>query len=165
MSSSLIDPGLYALNFARQATLGFFEDIPDDKLCFQTCPGANHALWILGHLAMTDEYFLDNVGGRPRNKFDAWEKIFFMGSKPTPNASDYPPASEVKQVLDQNRKTLLEWFGGMSEAELVKPLEGDMGNFSPNRAALAATIAWHEGMHAGQMTAIRKCLGIAPKFG
>jgi uncharacterized damage-inducible protein DinB len=165
MPSSLIAPGLHALNFGRRATLGYFEDIPDDKLCFQACPGANHALWVLGHLAMTDEYFLDNVGGKPRNKFDAWEKKFFMGSKPTPSPADYPPASEVKQVLDQNRRTLLDWFGGMSDAELVRPIEGDMGQFAPTRAALVSTIAWHEGMHAGQLTVIRKSLGIAPKFG
>ncbi len=165
MGSTLLETGLGALAFSRHVTLGLFEDVPDGKVCHQPFAGANHVLWILGHLACTDEYFLNNVGGRPYNRFEKWEKLFFMKSKPTPNRTDYPPVAEVKEALDKNRQELIGWFKSMSDAELVKPIEGDMSQFAANRAVLMSTIAWHEGLHAGQMSVVRKSLGIAPKFG
>ncbi len=165
MATNLLEPGLSGLNFARQATLGLFEDIPDNKVCHQPCAGANHALWVLGHLACTDEFFLNKVGGKPFNRFEKWQGIFFMGSKPTPNVSDYPPVSEVKQALDRNRQQLIDWFKSMSETQLLTPLPEDFKNFAANRANLMTAIAWHEGLHTGQLSVVRKSLGIAPKFG
>jgi hypothetical protein len=165
MGSALLETGLAALAFSRKVTLGLFEDIPDNKICHQPFAGANHPLWTLGHLACTDEYFLKEVGGRPYNRFENWSKLFFMGSKPTANPKDYPPVAEVKAALDKNRQELIGWFKSMSDAELGKPFEGDMAQFAANRGILMSTIAWHEGLHAGQMSAVRKSLGLAPKFG
>jgi uncharacterized damage-inducible protein DinB len=165
MGSQLLETGLAALAFSRKATLGLFEDIPDSKICHQPFAGANHPLWTLGHLACTDEFFLKELAGRPYNNPDEWPKLFFMGSKPTPSARDYPPVSEVKAALDQNREVLVGWFKSMSDTDLLKPIEGDLATFAANRAVLMSTIAWHEGLHAGQMSAIRKSLGLAPKFG
>lgn len=165
MAHVLFESGIAALGFARKATLGFFEDIPDNKVCHQPIPGANHALWILGHLACTDEFFLNKVGGKPFNRFEKWNGIFFMKSTPTPNVSDYPPVSEVKQVLDENRQRLLQWVDSMKEADALLALPEDLKTFAPNRAALLSTMAWHEGLHAGQLTVIRKSLGIGAKFG
>lgn len=165
MAVKLIETGLNALNFARKATLGFFEDIPDSKICYQPIAGGNHALWILGHLACTDEFFLNKIGGKPFNRFESWSGKFFMGSKPSANVSDYPPVSEVKKVLDENRNRFLDWAGSMTEADALTALPEDFKNFAPDRATMLSTIAWHEGMHTGQLSMIRKALGLAPKFG
>ncbi|HKQ46892.1 MAG TPA: DinB family protein [Phycisphaerae bacterium] len=165
MSSHLLETGLAALAFSRKVSLGLFEDIPDNKICHQPCAGANHPLWILGHLACTDEFFLKGVGGRPYNRFEKWEKLFFMGSKPTSDPKVYPPIAEVKEALDKNRQEMIGWFKSMSDAELLKPLESDLADFAANRAVLMSMIAWHEGLHAGQLSVVRKSLGLTPKFG
>ncbi len=144
MTNDLIDAGLAALGFARQALLGMIDALPEDKILHQPCQGANHAMWILGHLACTDE--------------------FFMKSKPTTNAADYPPIAEVKEILAHNREALISLFSNMDEARLRSPLPGDL-NSAPSHAALIPTIAWHEGMHTGQLTVIRKSLDLAPVFG
>ncbi len=165
MTSPLLETGLAGLAFARQATLGLFEEIPDTKVCHQPFAGANHPLWILGHLSCYDEYFMKELGGRPYNQYEKWEKLFFMGSRPTPNPGDYPPIAEVKAALDKNRHDLLAWLRSLSDAELTKPIHGDLSQFAANRGMLMSTIAWHEGLHAGQLTVIRKSLGLSPKFG
>lgn len=165
MASSLLATGLAALEFSRKVTLGLAEDIPDGKFLHQPFPGANHALWVLGHLACTDEFFLNKVGGKPGRRFDKWSGIFFMGSKPTPNAVDYPPISEVRLALDEGRGRLVEWFKSLGDSELMMPLPDELKNFAPSRAALMSTIAWHEGLHAGQLSVCRKSLGLQPKFG
>ena len=165
MASALLETGLGALAFSRKVTLGLFEDIPDSKICHQPCAGANHPLWILGHLACTDEFFLNGVGGRPYNRFAEWEKTFFQGSKPAPDPKAYPPIAEIKAAFDKNRQDLIGWFKSMSDAELLKPIEGDLAQFAANRAVLMSTIAWHEGQHSGQLSVVRKSLSLAPKFG
>ena len=164
MTNDLIDAGLAALGFARQALLGMIDALPEDKILHQPCQGANHAMWILGHLACTDEFFMNKVDGRPFNKFEDWKDKFFMKSKPTTNAADYPPLAEVKEILANNREALISLFSNMDEAKLRSPLPGDL-SFAPSHAALIPTIAWHEGMHIGQLTVIRKSLSLDPVFG
>ncbi len=44
-------------------------------------------------------------------------------------------------------------------------LTDDLQSFAPSHAALIPTIAWHEGMHIGQLTVIRKSLSLDPVFG
>ena len=50
-------------------------------------------------------------------------------------------------------------------AAIAQPLPDDIKGFAANHATLMTTLAWHEGLHAGQLTIVRKSLGIAPKFG
>lgn len=165
MANDLIDAGLAALAFSRQALIALIDALPEDKILHQPCPEANHAMWILGHLACTDEFFMNKVDDRPFNKFEDWKGKFFMNSKPTTNAADYPPFAEVKEVLANNREAVISCFKKMDEAKLREPLPDDLQSFAPSHAALIPTIAWHEGMHTGQLTVIRKSLGLAPVFG
>ncbi len=164
MSNPVLENGIAALNFARQATLALLEDVPEDKLTHQPCAAANHALWITGHLAHADDYFLTAAGHKPARCPQSWGKLFGMGSTPQTGAGVYPPLSELKEALSNNREALLGWFGAMSADELAKPISDDFKVFAASYGMLMTSSAWHEGMHAGQLTVVRKSLGIAPKF-
>lgn len=165
MSMRAIDATLATLEFSRGATLGFLEDIPEDKWCHQPIPGANHAAWIAGHIASTDNYFLTSLAGQASSVPAEWDDLFGMGSTPKNDPSVYPSPAELRDQLQTRRDGLTAWLKSLSDAQLAKPLEGDLARFAPNYAALAGSIAWHEGMHAGQLTLVRKSLGIGPKFG
>ena len=67
----------------------------------------------------------------------------------------YRPEGELKQRLN---------IDCMSDDQLASPLPEDFKTFAPSLAALPSSIAWHEGMHSGQLTMIRKSLGIGRKF-
>jgi len=164
MASNVIENGLAALKFARDATLGFLEDIPADKVLHQLTPGGNHALWITAHIALTDDDLLSGVGGRDRKCPENWTRLFGMGSKPVGDAGAYPAYDEIKQSLHERREELTAWFKSMNESQSAAPLPKDFEFFAPNHAALASSLAWHEGMHAGQLTMIRRDLGIGPKY-
>ncbi len=66
MANTVLDNGLSAMTFARENLLQFAEDIPADKLCHQPVADGNHTLWILGHLACTDDFFLSTLTNRER---------------------------------------------------------------------------------------------------
>ncbi len=160
-----LETGVNVLNWARSKTLGLIEDIPEDKLCHQPIPDGNHALWVMGHLGWVDDYFLSVVGDRPAKPPETWQTLFGITSTPKPNPGDYPSPTELKEAMHHRREELIAFFKSMDADKLASPLPDDIKDFAANHATLMATLAWHEGLHAGQLTIIRKSLGIAPKFG
>lgn len=165
MSNPVFESGIAALKFARQTTLGLLEDIPEGKLTHQPCVGANHALWIVGHLGCADLMFLTQVGNKSIEAPEGWAELFGMGSAPKADASAYPALAKLKEALADNRETLLAWFASMSTEELAKPLSDDFKSFASDHGMLMTSLAFHEGLHAGQLTVVRKSLGIAPMIG
>jgi DinB family protein len=161
-SSTIPAPAKAALEFARRQTLRLAQDIPSDKLCYQPVPNANHALWVLGHLAWCDDLFQSQLGGRKPVLDESWAKLFATGTKPTNNRNAYPPIEQIKAGLDRSRKALLEWLGSLDERTLATPLPDKWKEFAPTYGAVPGSCACHEGMHAGQLSVIRRGLGLAP---
>lgn len=165
MSNPTLENGLATLAFARKATLGLLEDIPDDKLCFRPGGVGNHATWIAGHIAWADDFFLSKLGDRESKCSGPWSDRFAMGSKVQDSAEGYPPLRELLDAMGERREALVSWFKSMNESQLAAPLSGDWQDFAKSYGMLITTIAWHEGMHAGQLSVIRRELGLGPKFG
>ena len=165
MAITTLEAGLAALAQSRRVSQMMFEDIPDGKWLHQPCKDGNHALWIMGHIANCDECFMAELGDRPKDNFKKWEGMFFMKSTPTTDAKAYPPLAEVKAAYGASREALVSWFKSMSPAQLESPLPEGWGDFAKTYAALMQSIAWHEGLHTGQLTVVRKSLGLAPKLG
>jgi uncharacterized damage-inducible protein DinB len=164
MARILVDRALAALGASRQAITIMFEGIPPEQFTHQPCEGANHAMWIMGHLASVDDYFLAKLAGRPDSRFDEVKRTFFMRSKPQPSLDSYPPLAEVRAHFDDARRRFLDWVGTFDDEGLAAPLPDPFSNFMPTYVGLFGHLAWHEGMHAGQLSVVRKSLGIAPVF-
>jgi uncharacterized damage-inducible protein DinB len=159
------ESGLAALEFARRVTLGLLEEFPEDKVLYQPFPGANHAVWIVGHIALTDDWFLTHLMPRTSKVPESWTKLFGQGSAPQTDPSAYPTVAELNDKLTDLRAELMDWFRSMSDEQLTTPLPEDWETFAPSYGGMMPSIAWHEGLHDGQLTVVRKSLGLAPKFG
>jgi hypothetical protein len=159
-SSTLFDTGKAAMDLARRCTLKMVDGIPPDELCHQPVPGAHHALWVLGHLACSDDYFATSLGGRESVIDPKWQELFGMGSKLIDDPSAYPSLGEVMTGLEGARQGVLEAFRAMDEQKLSSPTPDDWQAFAPTYAAVMASIAFHEGFHAGQLSAVRRSLGL-----
>ena len=165
MANAALQNGLATLDFSRNILLGLVEEIDDDKMCHQPVAGGNHTAWVLGHIAYADDLFAVEVGGRKSILSDDWKAKHGMGSTPTSDRADYPSKAEFLDKLATCRESLLTWFNSLDESELETPMPEGWTDFAPNRAAFASWIAWHEALHSGQLTMIRKSLGLAPKRG
>jgi len=165
MVPMLIKTGVAALELARGKTLRLIEDIPESELCRPAWEGGNHTLWVLGHLAWTDDYFMQTVGKRPTCLPDGWADRFGMGSTPVATPADYPAPAEVRDRLGSSRAALIDWFQNMDASQAETALPEALADFAPHFAGLASTLAWHEGLHAGQLTVIRRHLGLGPTTG
>ena len=156
---------LHAATFVRNWMTQLVGTLSDEQMLHQPVPGANHALWIIGHSAWCDDQFLCSLAGTRPKSPAAWKDVFGNGSTPTAKRSDYPPIAEVKRALEKNRAALVRWIEGLDEAKLAAPLPDDWKSFAPTHGAFVAFLAAHEGAHVGQLTVIRKSLGMAPLMG
>jgi hypothetical protein len=163
----LRDHARHALIFSRrllEAMLSSFKT-PDDWL-FQVHPKANHALWIAGHLALVDNSFVGKFRPALARKPEGWDALFSFGSQPKPTPEIYPPPEELVAYLRERRETLLGVLEDLREEELRGPAPA-AGERSPLAGAPSIGhgfffLAFHEGMHSGQLTLAHRALGNAP---
>jgi uncharacterized damage-inducible protein DinB len=156
---------LHQLQFARNATSRLLDGIPADKVCAQPGTCVNHAMWITGHLACVDDYFMKEFGGGKLALPEKWHAIFGMKSKPTADAKQYPAYAEVRKAFDERRAAFLKWVGGLSSAQLEGPVSEGWRKYARNVGDVAHFAAWHEGYHSGQIAALRRGFGLGPAFG
>ena len=159
-ASGLFESGKATLELARRCTLKLADGIPPDSLCHQPVAKTNHALWVLGHLAWTDNLFLTTLAKREPVVDESWNKLFGMGSEPTGDPQAYPTLDEVKGRLEAAREALIDWFQSLDEQQLKSPLPDGMKAFASDYAGMMNSLAWHEGLHAGQLSAVRRSLGL-----
>ena len=72
---------------------------------------------------------------------------------------------EIKAGLQLARESLLAAFQSMDEQQLQGPLPDDLKGFAPNVGGAMLSLAWHEGFHAGQVSAVRRDLGLPNAMG
>lgn len=170
-SAQTVSAPVHQLRFARRSTLKLLEGFPPDKLC--TIPDfkaggacAHHVIWLMGHMATTDEYFLKTLGGiESLTLSDEWHTIFGGGSKPVADPSKYPSADELRRAMSEQHEKLVGWFASRSPEELAAPMPEKWRKYAPTLADFAFFLAWHEGYHGGQLSVLRKAFGLAPAFG
>lgn len=164
MSHDLLERSLEMLSFSRRTLLALLEDIPADRMCFPPVANGNHALWVLGHVTVTDDYVMHELGKQPRQLAEQWHRLFGPGSTPVADAGAYPGVEEVRAAAGRQREAFVRWMRSLPDEQLDSPVPEDWREFCSVYANLPAALAWHEGMHTGQVTVIRKALGMRPKF-
>lgn len=161
----LAEQGIASLTFSHGVLLKLLDSIPADKVTAQPVPACNHAMWVAGHVADTDDFFWRTLTGKPSALPAGWKEKFGGGSTPSPDPKTYPPLAEVKRVLVDRRQALISYFSSLDRAGLLAPTPEKVKFFGPTIGSLAGSIAWHEGLHSGQITMVRKGLGMPPLFG
>ncbi|UCD75875.1 MAG: DinB family protein [Phycisphaerales bacterium] len=153
----------WALNWARHCLHDVIKDWPEDRITFQATAADNHLLWTLGHMAVSDEWILAMLTGKPNPLPEEFSKPFGYESTVSASVDAYPPAAEVKRQFEQARARLLEYLEGINDAKLRERFEGGEG-FAETALEAMQKEAWHEGWHAGQLATLRRALGLKPAF-
>lgn len=163
-STSILKPGLDALGICRGLTAALVEAIPDEKLTVRACPDSNHAAYILGHIARTDDWVLGALGGPAPALPESWRSLFDGGATTSEDRSAYPSKRELLDAMTSRRRAVTDWLVTLTPEELLEPVSGDLAQIVPTRAAFPSSAAFHEGFHAGQLSTIRRALGIPRLF-
>jgi uncharacterized damage-inducible protein DinB len=160
-----LDMGLMALEQSRTYLLKCLEDISDTDLLHRAGGTGNHALWVMGHIAWSEDFFLQQIAKEPGVVPEDWNEKFGMGSTPTENPDDYPARFELEEMLEKTRAALVEWCKKQTDEQLATALPDEWKGFARNYGMLMTSLAWHEGIHTGQVLEARRSAGIKPMYG
>lgn len=131
----------------------------------QVHPDANHALWFAGHMGVVDNFMISLIAPDKSSAKPRFQELFGMGSRPTANADAYPPIDEVRAYMTERRETLLGILDELDDDGLSRPLPEGAPDFLKDVASTFSLVAWHEGLHSGQVSVARRALGNAPLHG
>jgi len=130
---------------------------------------ANHALWIVGHLALADNMFASRFAPDTASKPDGWDEIFWKGSQIQSSSSYYPPTQDVQNYFNERRENLLQVLGNVTDTQLAAPAPGPDERSpiagAPNMGQLLLFASQHEYLHNGQLSVARRALGRQPLIG
>lgn len=153
------------LKWVRAISISLLKEWPQDKFAHQIQPTDNHPIWVMGHLASTDAWVASMYGIKGAEVPDTYKAMFGPGSKPTTDKNAYPPASDVRATFERTHEALLAWLESAPEAELDASIKEKTGGFADDGWDAMLKLAWHEGLHFGQVATIRKGLGLPPVMG
>lgn len=154
-----------SLRYARSILDGLFKDFPVDKHTYQPAMTDNHIIWTLGHLAITNQWFAGLLDGEPPALPDGYNELFGYKSKPNPDLAAYPPYDEVRQQYEAAFARLIRAADALRDSDLTISCAAESGGFAKDKAEVLERAVWHEGWHGGQVSALRRSLGLPPVMG
>lgn len=137
-----------------------------DALVAPTPKGGNHAMWILGHLTLSEASIFESFIRGAGPAMPDWQPLFGMGTQAVADASPYPSKAELLARHRDVRAQVLAHLAGLSDADLDKPSHAEQFTemFGTVGRCFAVMIN-HQMFHAGQLADIRRALGRKPVFG
>lgn len=160
---SMVQRIQHQLESARTFTNRILTDFrrPQDWVA-QVCNQSNHALWFIGHMGTTDNFFISLLVPDRAVSYQQYQELFGLGSTPSPRLEDYPPIEEVRTYMDDRRRVLLEILADLSDEDLATKTPEGTPDFLADYGQVFETAIWHEGLHSGQLTMVRRSLGHQP---
>lgn len=148
-----------ALAGAQQVVTMYLQDLSDADLLVRPVPHANHIAWQLGHLITSERGMVAEhipgvkypelpAGFAERHNKEAASRDTGFGTK-----------AEYLDLYGKVRQTTIDALGKLSDADLDKPITGQMAALVPKLGDLLLLNANHAMMHAGQFTVVRRKLG------
>ncbi|MBR9801371.1 DinB family protein [bacterium] len=155
---------LHGLNTARNYTNELLSALSSEsEWLHRATSGGNHALWIAGHLAVVDNAFIGRFDeSRAWTDHDDWKTLFGKGSQPHDDAAAYPSVETIRETMAERRAVLLECLESCSDEDFRRELPPGAPPFLYDIASMFQMGAWHEGIHAGQLSIIHRQLGHPP---
>lgn len=150
---------------ASKVTQGYFgllyTNLPEDKWFARPAGVANHAAWQVGHVAVSANNGLKAIG-QPSLCDEKWEALFLPGTESQDDASLYPAPAEIIAKFQEVHAALTKAYAEADESVLTADtrIERLIERFPKQGDFLVFMLTSHLAMHAGQLSTLRKLLGL-----
>jgi hypothetical protein len=131
-------------------------DLTEQEMVEQPAGLPNHAMWTVGHLVLSCQGILVELGAEPWLP-DDWEATFGYGSAPVPHAEDYPAKDEMVALLEDAAARLRAAVLDIDDSVWERPLPDE--TFPTMGHLLLQVVVAHTAYHAGQLAVWRKAIG------
>ncbi len=137
----------------------FTADLSDAEYYSVPTAGTNHAAWILGHIAVSEDNGIALATGGKKRHAQATHDLFKGGSKCEPDAKKYPSRKDVDRLFQDTRAALIETVKLFDEKEWNDPTPPEANkNLFPTLGSVWALQGTHQFWHIGQLSVCRKAL-------
>ena len=154
---------LEMLRWTHALTHKLADGFAPEQALYQGTPTENHLLWTFGHLATAYSWFASLIDGKTAAIPESYSTLFYT-NKPTGDASAYPALAEVREQCEKAYARLTDAIAHLSPADALKPPAAEAYGFATNRLDAAYKAIWHEGWHQGQLSTLRRALGMKGVF-
>jgi len=138
-------------------TLG---DMTDADLMQRPVPGANNAIWQLGHLIAAEASMVNGAAGKTVIELPAgFADRFKKDTASVDDQSALGTKADLLALFDKVRGATVEWVATLTPADLAKETPEKMRRFAPTVGHLASLLPTHTAMHIGQFQVLRRKLG------
>ena len=152
---------VYGLNFSGRFLAMMTADLTPEQLLHRPCEGANCAAWLLGHLIDVDRR------GYARLGFDAGDlpavdEDFakrFGRADDAPKADEFGDVSKLAALFQETHAAFVAKVPELTDEQLAAPIEN--APFTTVEEMLLF-FPIHIASHAGQISTIRRSLGMPP---
>jgi hypothetical protein len=150
-----------ALSSTQNLLGSYLSDLSDADLLVRPVPSANHIAWQLGHLIQSERQLLGpEVPGAAYPELPAgWSDQHAKTAAAMDPPKGFATKTEYLSQFTKMREETLAALSKLSDADLDKPVAGNMKQFAPTVGALILLQSNHTLMHVGQFTAVRRKLG------
>ena len=150
----------FQLGTATMLIEKFTADLSDEEFFKAPVSGANHAGWILGHLAVSaDSMVSAATGGElrfPQNMHD----LFNGKSECKADASIYPSRKDIEEMFTNSNAHALEDLAKFDESKWDNPSpDSPSKDFFPTVGSYWGILSTHPFWHIGQLTTNRVAMG------
>jgi hypothetical protein len=140
------------------------EKFPADKRFVQLKPGKGHALWQLGHMALsldtiTNVWVMNGKGILPADWMPKFAPDVMGGAAPHGDAKGYPSWDEIMANYKKVAAQTIELVGSLNDEDLGGELRGPVPpqarSFFGKIGGSLMAMAMHDSHHEGQLALIK----------
>ncbi|MHC4101421.1 MAG: DinB family protein [Planctomycetota bacterium] len=148
-----------AIGSTEELLIRFLEGFDETNATAQLPGLPNHAVWSLGHLALTMHRAAEQIAAA--NFPLEWNpEPFSFGSSPSGRRDEYPPLAEMIDRYRSSLALLLNAIRTAGDEGLGRAVSWGSGTITARD--LAARMVFHNGAHCGQLADLRRGLGLGP---
>jgi hypothetical protein len=147
------------LGMSESITKAYLADLTAADLLIRPVPGQNHIAWQLGHLLLSEQYFLDGIkpGSSPKLP-PGFEVGHGRESTKLDDPSKYHSPEEYLNLRTAQREATRKVLAELDETAIDAPSPEGLQKAAPTVGGIFLLIGNHDLMHVGQFVSVRRKL-------
>jgi hypothetical protein len=134
------------------------EGFSDSDCVAPLLDGGQTAIWILGHLATSEDWLVSKATGGKLEIAGELHEPFKAGQAPSTELGDYPPMSEVVALFNAQRERTVAAMQASDPATWDNDAPEGVPPVCKTIGGVWGLMANHTYWHIGQLTSIRRML-------
>lgn len=156
-SKDVISKTLETGDFLVQAYLA---DLSPAEMLARPAPAANHIAWQLGHLIASERFLVENAVPNSMPPLpDGFAERHTTQAAASDAANDFLTKEAYLELARKIRAGTLQALEKLSDADLDRPVSGNLPPFVKTVGECLLLVATHWIMHTGQWVVVRRKLG------